>query len=89
MKAEKKDEGGMKGEGGEGGEGEMQDRDKGRTKRVPENEGGLAGRQVTEKDRHSGSSYASDITMTSSYLDTLPCWVGVHAVVNVELQTHG
>ena len=31
----------------------------------------------------------SDITMTSSYLDALPCWVGVHAVVNVVLQTHG
>ena len=76
---------------GEGGEGEMQDRDKGRTKRVPENEGGLAGRQVINKDVHRGSSYAhiSDITMTSSYLDTLPRWVGVHAVVNVELQTHG
>ena len=27
--------------------------------------------------------------MTSSYLDALPCWVRVHAVVNVVLQTHG
>ena len=51
------------------------------------NEEGLAGRQVINKDVHGGSSYAhiSDIIMTSSYLDTLPCWVGVHAVVNVVL----
>ena len=27
--------------------------------------------------------------MISSHLDALPGWVGVHAVVNVVLQTHG
>ena len=43
---------------------------------------------LRDRTRRNEEGY-KESAVISSHLDALPCWVGVHAVVNVELQTHG